>query len=215
MIIIKTVDLVTINEASKCLKQKDFIYCDGCIYGIDNINGYITYVYVLDALHDKCNDFNGLIFNSRELSAFVKTIGTETEFNIDLNIDNTCNLATFMDGLMVVRKDIYLLSMIKSKRIKLSSFSKLATQEQEITQDIQDLYGLKKTEGCFYYKPTINCTKYFMTLFYGLLPLNKADRVFLSIYDPDYLSNNFIAYFTVVKKKFKVKTILCYLKVEG
>ena len=116
MIIIKTVDLVTINEASKCLKQKDFIYCDGCIYGIDNINGYITYVYVLDALHDKCNDFNGLIFNSRELSAFVKTIGTETEFNIDLNIDNTCNLATFMDGLMVVRKDIYLLSMIKSKR---------------------------------------------------------------------------------------------------
>ena len=34
--IIKTVDLITINEASKALKQKDFIYCDGCIYGIDN-----------------------------------------------------------------------------------------------------------------------------------------------------------------------------------
>ena len=55
--IIKTVDLITINEASKALKQKDFIYCDGCIYGIDNINGYMTYTYILDKLHDKYNNF--------------------------------------------------------------------------------------------------------------------------------------------------------------
>ena len=195
--IIKTVDLITINEASKALKQKDFIYCDGCIYGIDNINGYMTYTYILDKLHDKYNNFNGFIFNARELSAFIKSISTEEDFNIIFNIENIAKILSLNDELYI------------------GPMAKLATEKLEITNNIRGLYDLKKTDGCYYYKPIINNTRYFITLFYGLLPLNKADRVFLSIYDPDYLSNNFIAFFTVAKKKFEVNTILCYLKVLG
>ena len=211
---IKTVDLITINEASKALKQKDFIYCDGCIYGIDNINGYMTYTYILDKLHDKYNNFNGFIFNARELSAFVKSIGTEEDFDIIFNIENIAKILS-LNGELYIKNNRFLLSMVRSKRIKFGPMAKLATEKLEITNDIRELYDLKKTEGCYYYKPVINNTHYFITLFYGLLPLNKADRVFLSIYDPDYLSNSFIAFFTVIKKKFEVNTILCYLKLLG
>ena len=212
--IIKTVDLITINEASKTLKQKDFIYCDGCIYGIDNINGYMTYTYILDKLHDKYNNFNGFIFNARELSAFVKSIGAEEDFDIIFNIENIAKILS-LNGELYIKNNQFLLSMVRSKRIKFGPMAKLATEKLEITNNIRGLYDLKKTDGCYYYKPIVNNIRYFITLFYGLLPLNKADRVFLSIYDPDYLSNNFIAFFTVAKKKFEVNTILCYLKVLG
>ena len=218
--IIKTVDLITINEASKALKQKDFIYCDGCIYGIDNIDGYITWVEITNSLHDKCINLDGLVFNARELSSFVKSINTEDEFDIRFDSNNMCILSTINERLIITKND-YLVSTIKTKINKINKFINSCNNIdstvyiKEITNEIQELYSLRKTDGCFYYNTSVNNNKYFMTLFYGLLPLNKADEVSLTIYDTGWIYNDFVTHFVVDKKKFKVNVILCYLKVRG
>lgn len=210
---IKTVDLITINEAAKALKQKKFIYNNGYLYGIDNIDGYIVYTRVADYLHIDYDDyFNGIIMDARELSAFVKTIGTEADFNIEFDENNLCKLSTFMNGELNIIKNDYLLSMVQSKVIKFSNIQIPSYNKGDITNEIQELYGLRKTDGCFYYKTIINNKRYIMTLFPGLLPLNKADKVSLLIYD-NGIANNFISCFTVKKKKFEIIVILCYLKV--
>ena len=70
---------------------------------------------------------------------------------------------------------------------------------------------MKKADGTYYYIPTVNDTKYFITLFSGLLPLNKSDKVNLQICDLH--DNKFIAKFTVMKKKIDIYIYLAYLKV--
>lgn len=212
--ILKTVDLITIGEASKALKQKNFIYYNGYLYGLDNIDGYLVYVWILDDLHDKCNEFNGMIFNAREISAFIKAITTETEFNIVYDINGKCILSsniTDKDGNiinMTIANGCSFIQMINTKISQLSPYIK--SDNIDITADLQQLFSMKKTEGCFYYKPNIFGENLFITLFPGLLPLNKSDKVLLSLIN---FTNKFISFFTVVKKKFKVTVVVCYLKV--
>ena len=122
---------------------------------------------------------------------------------------------------MIITKNDYLVSTIKTKINKINKFINSCNNIdstvyiKEITNEIQELYSLRKTDGCFYYNTSVNNNKYFMTLFYGLLPLNKADKVSLTIYDTGWIYNDFVTHFVVDKKKFKVNVILCYLKVRG
>ena len=106
-------------------------------------------------------------------------------------------------------------SIIKMQNILTNKYEDCKKRQKEITNEIQELYSLRKTDGCFYYNTSVNNNKYFMTLFYGLLPLNKADKVSLTIYDTGWIYNDFVTHFVVDKKKFKVNVILCYLKVRG
>ena len=221
--IIRTIDLININEAAKALKQKDFMYYNYKLYGIDNIDGYITWVDLSESSHEYIN-YEGFVFNARELSAFVKDISTEEEFNIVFNPDNnTCILYTINDTQLHIRNDNMLLSIVQNKINAINKermsceigpgYSNFVSDMRDITNEVQDLFGLRKTDGCYYYKTIVRGNNYFMTLFYGLLPLNKSDKVFLSIYEPGINSRSFMAQFMVVKKKFKVNMILCYLKV--
>lgn len=201
---ILTIDLVALSDAAKALKQKNFIVYKGYLFGTDNA-GYITCCNKSD--NSLLFNYDGLIFNTRDLSAFIKTIATETEFDIDFDYNNECILKSFMDGIMTIKYDNRLLNMIINKYNSLINYK---DNELDITVDLIGLFDMKKTDGCFYYKPNINNKQYFMTLFPGLLPLNKADKVFLSIKD---FGSHFISFFTVEKKKYKVQVIVCYLKV--
>ena len=99
---ILTIDLVALSDAAKALKQKNFIVYKGYLFGTDNA-GYITCCNKSD--NSLLFNYDGLIFNTRDLSAFIKTIATETEFDIDFDCNNECILKSFMDGIMTIKYD--------------------------------------------------------------------------------------------------------------
>ena len=206
---ITVVDLVTINNVAKAMKQKTVIIYNNCLYGLDNIDGYLIYSNMNDMLHDKYNNFNGIVIDTKELSAFIKSIGSETEFELNF-VNNICRLVTLFDGLLVLTKQLYLLPMINEKINRVVS-NNIVTPK-DITNEISDLFSMKKADGAYYYRPVVNNIKYFITLFSGLLPLNKSDKVFMSIDDNIY-NNFFITHFIIKKKKIEVNIYLCYLRI--
>ena len=109
---ILTIDLVALSDAAKALKQKNFIVYKDYLFGTDNA-GYITCCNKSD--NSLLFNYDGLIFNTRDLSAFIKTIATETEFDIDFDYNNECILKSFMDGIMTIKYDNRLLNMIINK----------------------------------------------------------------------------------------------------
>ena len=203
---LKTIDLVAISEAAKALKQKDFIYYNGNLYGLDNIEGYLIYMDISNYISPEFFNLNGIAFNARELSAFMKTILSEEEFDITF-INGVCVINTMMDGILTIK---YLPRFINTINNKIKVLSYQSTIPMDVTDNLLPLFSMKKTDGCFYYKPLINNQKLFITLFPGLLPLNKSDKILLSVALFDI---SFIAYFTVIKKKFKVNIVVYYLKV--
>lgn len=206
---ITVVDLVTINNVAKAMKQKTVIIYNNCLYGLDNIDGCLIYSNMNDMLHDKYNNFNGIVIDTKELSAFIKSIGSETEFELNF-VNNICRLVTLFDGLLVLTKQLYLLPMINEKINRVVS-NNIVTPK-DITNEISDLFSMKKADGVYYYRPVVNNIKYFITLFSGLLPLNKSDKVFMSIDDNIY-NNFFITHFIIKKKKIEVNIYLCYLRI--
>ena len=78
--------------------------------------------------------------------------------------------------------------------------------EMDITNDLSQLFSMKKGDGCIRYN---HLGRYMITLFSGLLPLNKSDKVFLSIYPNS--THAFNALFRVKKKKFDVFICVAYL----
>ena len=203
---ITTIELVALADAAKALKQKDFIIYNQFIFGLDN-KDYIAYCDNINI--NELSIYDGLIFNYRELSAFIKTIATETEFDINFDFGEECMIKTFMDGVLTVKRNKRLLQDA-SHKYYLYSLSNNQCNQIDITNDLLDLFSMKKTDGCFFYKPIINNKQYFMTLFSGLLPLNKSDRI--SLYIDDF-TDHFISHFIVIKKKYKVHVIVCYMKV--
>lgn len=206
--IIKTSELIYLNDAAKALKQKDFQIINNIIIGINNINNYIIYTE-LDSNMIYNNSLNGLIINAKELSSFVKTITVESEFNLEPSFNNTLIIKSLTGELVFhskydIRIDcdpLYRLSLIRDINCRTS-----LSEEAYINDKIEQFFLLHKDDGCFYY---IHDNKYFITLFSGLLPVNKADKVYLSIYPSN--DKSFIAKFRVNKKKFDVFIYLAYL----
>lgn len=204
--LIKTIDLICISEGAKALKQKTVLFKNNMLYGLDNINGYLIYTSLVGKLQDDFSYDSGIIINQRELSAFIKSILSESEFNINDYGDTI--LETSLGEQLHVTRNIRLSNMVDYKVGEILSLS--YGNEQEITNNILDLFSMKKGDGTMYYVHQCNNSKYFMTLFSGLLPLNKADKVFIRIFDN---GNSFISNFIVRKKKFELFIYVVYLKV--
>ena len=203
--IIKTSDLIHINDASKSIKCRNVIWIDNKIISIDNFN-YIKFT-ILN--HDKISVFpkEGYIINQRELSAFIKTITTESQFSIDeRNID--IPLYT-INGEFHIRKDKYIETIIINKLVQASILDNdmVNIPEVNMSEKLQQLYKLSKTSGSILYKYDEN---HLMTLFAGVVPLNKSDKLFLKICDNS--ESTFIARFRAEKKSFDVFVYLLYLK---
>lgn len=212
---IKTIDLIEITNAARAFKQRDVMLYHGQLYGLDNSAVYITYTSVLNL----SQPYPPLIFNYRKLSAFMKNVTTEevfvadehsfihTEFKaMDDKMVDTIYLGSDPIQLQIVEKN-------HQQAMNILSYSnKFVLQEPlDVTDELQNLFALRKTDGTIQYIKRYNNQNYFMILFAGLLPLNKSDRIYMNIYDNS--SNTFISNFMVRKKNLQVYALILHLKI--
>ena len=200
-------DLIYINDAAKALKQKEFYFFRNRLYGVDNILSYLIYVD-LDPTHLSKDfySYNGVLFNAKELSKFVKSLSIEKEFEI--NTDVKMGVLTSMACESVSYIINYSIDyMILEKLNNISN--RLYTSDESIDNLIEPMNAMKKVDGTY---NVIYNNKYYLTLFPGLLPINKGDKICIAISD-DINSNMFVARFKVIKKKFVITLFIGYLKV--
>lgn len=201
---ISTTELIYLNEAAKALKQREFVIINNSIVGLDNVDSYLVFIN-LDTNIFYNPDLNGLVFNMRELSAFVKTISIESEFEINQAISQYC-IVTMVDKLIINNVSLGIYNHILEKINFALSPKTIMSPKQLINEEIQNVFALRKDDGCIYYKHN---NKYMMTLFSGILPVNKGDKVYLTILPNNITS--FISKFEIVKKKFIVNIYIAYL----
>ena len=196
---------IAINEAAKALKQRDFILIDNAIIGLDNIQNIITYT-LLDT-NFISNYYNGIIINQRALSSFIKSLSIESDFEFDSN--NTIRTISGVE--LVIGYDLSI-ATLASNRFKyitlLDNNIKPSIPETEIADIMVKVQAMKSSDGAI----GVNYNGYYMTLFPTLLPLNKSDKMYVTILQPDML-HTFIAKFCIRKKKFNIITYVNYLKV--
>lgn len=195
--IIKTSDLIYLNEAAKALKKKRFMIYGNNIVACDNLS-YLSYVTLDTNIFYNPALFR-LIVETRELSAFVKTITTESEFMLR-TVSNGYVINTITGELLFSFSNIDVGNLFKPK-------TEILCEEECINDKIHEIFGVRRNDGSFHY---IHHNEYFMTLFYGILPLSKADKIYLTI-RKGYTNNSFIADFKVSKKKFDVNVMIAYL----
>lgn len=203
-----TSELVYINEAAKALKQKEFILIDNVMIGIDNIQNILTYVLLDNNFF--INHLNGIIINQRQLSAFIKTLSIESDFQFDF-IDNIAKITTISGGelSMVFNKPIAELACDKFKyAISLEGSIQTVIDESEIPDILLRIQSMKSADGAI----GINYNGYYMTLFSSLLPTTKTDKLYVKILQP-LIQHMFISKFHIKKKKFDIITYVNYLKV--
>lgn len=197
--IIKTVDLITIQNIAKSFKQKDFVLLNNKLYST-NMNYYlVTSAFPTDIM-------TPIIFNYKELSDFIKSLTVETEFEVTNN--SIMNNSGIILPIRFPTK--YQLDELTNRidYINRISVNNKVILYGDVTDELQQVFSMKVADGSYYYnKDNI----YFMTLFSGLFPLNKSDRIELNVID---LVNTFIAKFDIIKKKdTRISIYVHYLKV--
>lgn len=202
---IKTVDLIYLNEAAKALKQNNFQYLSNgnVIIGYDNLDSYTTYVK-LDENIFYMPELNGCVLSARELSAFIKTICLETEFDLKWNNNKSFVIAS-MAGLLVFHIENIHLGYSKFTNAEMIDRLPVLCSEEQVNETLANAFALRKSDGAIYYK---HHGKYFMTLFSGLMNVSKTDKVYLTLFD--YQPYIFVARFVIRKKKFKVNVYIGY-----
>ena len=205
-------ELLQINESARALKQSNISYIRGYIIGIDDIKNYIIYTRInSNLIPDYINYYNyGLIINAKEMSAFCKSLTNETKFEIDTDIETNI-IYSNMGSELSIHVDTIYSKMYLNKVMSIyndieynRNISCIIYDDFDITEDISPLYSMKKADGIY----TLKFVDYFITLFPGLLPLTKSDKVFMTIMDK--FDNTFICKFTVKKKKM-ISDIIVYV----
>lgn len=207
-------DLIHINNAARAFKQANVIWLQDKLFGLDNYNNYIT-ICVLDRSELSILPLKGLMFNQRELAKFMKNISTESEFFIDDSnqiMNKTLLTTSLTNDTLSVTQSMELNMIVTNNWSKVVSIeNRIADndlRQQDVTNELEKLFKMSKSTGAFIYK---HDKDHMLTLFSGIIPLNKADKVYLTLLDnPD---NTFLARFRVSKKKFDVYAYLMYLKI--
>ena len=197
---ISTSDLIYLNEAAKALKKKRFIIYGNKIVACDNLS-YLCYVTLDSNMFNHNTSLYGLVIESRELSAFIKTITTESDFTLN-SVNNGYIINTITGQLLLSYSNIDVSSLFKAK-------TEILCEEECINDKIPEIFSIHRNDGSFHY---IHHNKFFMTVFYGILPINKSDKIYLTI-RKGYNSMSFIADFIVRKKKFDVNITIAYLDI--
>lgn len=208
-IIIKTSELLHINEAAKALKQKEFQIFDQFIIGIDTL-ATMQYVQLDSNVFINNHRLDNIVLSTRELSAFIKTITLESEFELEYYEDKGFVIKSMNSELWFKKSfltNIYCDNSINTfYKVQFMIQHGAVQPEMDITNDLSQLFSMKKGDGSIRYN---HLGRYMITLFSGLLPLNKSDKVFLSIYPNS--THAFNALFRVKKKKFDVFICVAYL----
>ena len=197
-----TAELVYINEAAKALKQKDFILIDNIMIGIDNILSTFTYLNLDNTFI--VNHIAGCMFNTRSLSAFIKTITLESEFEFDFGDI----LKTQAGGELTVPTNRRILEdacRIYKYATSIDSIFPYI-REMENVELANKLYNMNKSDGEF----MAHINNHIATVFPSLIPMNKSDKLFITVFDNYPMNNLFTIRYRICKKKFNVIVYVSY-----
>lgn len=203
---ITTSDLFYINEVAKLIKQDLIVFRDRA-YGISALTAHVC-EYVLDMNKISFCVDKVLIFNKTELSAFIKGLTTETGFDLIDIQSGIVPIRNNIGGILNIEFNYYHTQrmMYIYDQIMMMNNIPPAVESEDMTTKLSALYSMKKDDGVYTYIHH----DYYMILYYGLLPLNKPDKLYLSIYTGWEL---FYAKFVIKKSKQFVNVYVPYLKI--
>ena len=208
--ILRLSDLTKVHEAAKALKAKMIVWSQNVVASIDFIGVKIALTRI-DPSQLQSMPQRALAIEVRALSAFLKSV-ILTEFNIDETspYDQRVWLDSGTNGGLEINmsatydrwfRDI----MIGAGTMDTAPYS----PETEVTKELEGLFKFKSEAGVMPY----TYLGHTMYLFYGVLPLLKGDKIFISLADIN--PTVFNIRFRVAKKSGFVVTIyLNFLNLE-
>ena len=202
-------DLMQINEAAKALKCRNFMWKQNKIISIDSMD----YILYSELNTDKLLTYptKGIVMNQRELSKIMKSITTESYFDIsDELLSNTTIVNTINDSMAFKIDSSIDASVDRNLNISYQMDElMIGNNNIDITDRLGALFKLNRASGSIYFQYDGN---HILTLFVGILPLAKSDKILINLHDyPN--SNIFCVRFTVIKKLFKVYAYFKYIKI--
>lgn len=208
MIRIPISDLTYINEAAKALKCRNFMWKQNKIISIDSMD----YILMGELNTDKLLSYpiKGIVMNQRELSKIMKSITTESYFDIsDELLSNTTIVNTINDSMVFKINSSIDASVDRNLNISHQMDELIGINNIDVTDRLGALFKLNRASGSINFQYD---NDHILTLFVGILPLAKSDKILINLHDyPN--SNIFCVRFTVIKKLFKVYAYLKYIKI--
>lgn len=201
-------DLMQINEAAKALKCRNFMWKQNKIISMDSMD----YILYSELNTDKLLTYptKGIVMNQRELSKIMKSITTESYFDIsDELLSNTTIVNTINDSMAFKIDSSIDASVDRNLNISHEMDELIGNNNIDITDRLGALFKLNRASGSINFQYD---DEHILTLFVGILPLAKSDKILINLRDyPN--SNIFCVRFTVIKKIFKVYAYLKYIKI--
>ena len=201
-------DLMQINEVAKALKCRNFMWKQNKIISIDSMD----YILYSELNTDKLLTYptKGIVMNQRELSKIMKSITTESYFDIsDELLSNTTIVNTINDSMAFKIDSSIDASVDRNLNISHEMDKLIGNNNIDITDRLGALFKLNRASGSINFQYD---NEHILTLFVGILPLAKSDKILINLHDyPN--SNIFCVRFTVIKKLFKVYAYLKYIKI--
>lgn len=201
-------DLTYINEAAKALKCRNFMWKQNKIISMDSMD----YILYSELNTDKLLTYptKGIVMNQRELSKIMKSITTESYFDIsDELLSNTTIVNTINDSMAFKIDSSIDASVDRNLNISHEMDELIGNNNIDITDRLGALFKLNRASGSINFQYD---DEHILTLFVGILPLAKSDKILINLRDyPN--SNIFCVRFTVIKKIFKVYAYLKYIKI--
>lgn len=181
-------DLLLIKDTATAMKQRNLLLLGNRLYGTEMMS-------VSNPL--RINEVRKpFLFNAKELSAFVKTLTIETEIEFSNIMSSQWIASSRANGSIEFIYEPFLASNIMNTLNTVAQYPYIDCGD--ITNDLSNLFELKKTDSTIKYIHELNGCKYLMFLFSGIIPLLKNDKIYLGICDHGYL---FTTRFIVQKKK--------------
>jgi hypothetical protein len=197
-----------INEAAKALKCRNFMWKQNKIISMDSMD----YILFSELNTDKLLTYptKGIVMNQRELSKIMKSITTESYFDIsDELLSNTTIVNTINDSMAFKIDSSIDASVDRNLNISHEMDELIGNNNIDITDRLGALFKLNRASGSINFQYD---DEHILTLFVGILPLAKSDKILINLRDyPN--SNIFCVRFTVIKKIFKVYAYLKYIKI--
>lgn len=187
-------------EMTKVLKS-DIIYIFGnIIYGTDS-----NFTYLKQMTFDNVLGIS-ICYEQKLMNDFIK-LCTDT-----IVLDNNVLLSNIER--LYINNDAYIRNILELERkineMVLVNTNTINVDNVRENSQFEHAISLKSAQGIGLYK--IN-EEYILSIFKGLLPINKSDKVSLSIYDIN--DNRFLSRFIVSKPKNKIITVsVMYLKIR-
>lgn len=195
-----TLQFRDVVETAKSLKA-DIIYIKGnTIYGVDD-----NFTYLKQMTFDNILGLE-ICYNQKLMNDFMKVCTNDIVIQ-----DNSIlsNIETLYINNQNYIKNILTLNN-KINNILLSNINIMNIDTVRGNEQFESAISLKTSQGIGLYK--VN-EQYIMSIFKGLLPINKPDKVSLSIYDVD--NTRFLTRFVISKPKNKAIIVnVMYLKIR-